>query len=772
VQEARYREIETSEPRQALKAAMDEWCAVWFWPTDAESFRYVSTPETFHAKSSEARSSIGHHLATDLKFFHWELEFPDVFTSDRSGFDALAGNPPWDVMKPNSQEFFSDFDPLYRTYDKQAAIRKQRELCESVSGVTDLWDEYNARFKALGNWARNVADPFDLALAKGKEGSSLASVWARRRLERHGFADPQHPFQLQGSADLNSYKMFAEVFWRLLRANGRLGVILPTGIYSDFGTKDLRETLINKGCIDLLYAFQNEKRVFSDAHHSFKQVALFVMKGSYTEAFRARFRMGVGDSPEAHEIPDDLLRNESAAMVFTPEDVRRNSPKSLSLVELRSPRDLAIFRKIYDHSIRIGDKAPGWEITYAREFDMTNDSKLFPPLEQWKAKGYKPDVFGRWIGPEGEVVLPLYQGGMFHIHCPFFNGWEVRSWRQIDSANSRPLPKFLMSHDTYRSNSEISARSRIAYRRIARTTDTRTFIATFSPPIPCGDSVFLLLIAGDQLEKQLEASSCLGSLTFDWVIRQRLSGTNLSWFVLEECPLPRNLVDQAIGGLVPRSGRLSLIHRRFAPDWLKLKHLYPELASKEWKHWWAVTEADRLRLRVEIDALCADLYGLDPDDFDWIVRDDPTDPKGFYRVDRHLPFQERLTGLAAVAFRARKEGKWSAESSASLSNDDFFDLLGIPELTNAQAAHTKSLPGPLIAKRDGCRVWKPENFPEDDPRHGWTWADCWNDAVALLGSEEAVRKYLDDKAPPTVDSTGEDRSSRRSSYAAQPWLFD
>ena len=109
-----------------------------------------------------------------------------------------------------------------------------------------------------------------------------------------------------------------------------------------------------------------------------------------------------------------------------------------------------------------------------------------------------------------------------------------------------------------------------------------------------------------------------------------------------------------------------------------------------------MTEADRLRLRVEIDALCADLYGLDPDDFDWIVRDDPTDPKGFYRVDRQLPFRERLTGLAAAAFRALKDGKWSAEVAANLSNDEFFDILGIPELTNADAAKAKGLPGPLI----------------------------------------------------------------------------
>ena len=111
---------------------MNEWCAVWFWATDEESLRHVPTPETFHAGYFKARPSIIRYLAIDLKFFHWELEFPDVFTPDRSGFDALVGNPPWDVMKPNSQEFFSDFDPLYRTYDKQAAIRKQRELCDGT----------------------------------------------------------------------------------------------------------------------------------------------------------------------------------------------------------------------------------------------------------------------------------------------------------------------------------------------------------------------------------------------------------------------------------------------------------------------------------------------------------------------------------------------------------------------------------------------------------------------------------------------------------------
>ena len=83
-------------------------------------------------ESGRHRSS---DLAADLKFFHWELEFPDVFTPDRSGFDAMIGNPPWDVMKPNSQEFFTDFDPLYRTYDKQAASEGRGTRLQTVPGL-------------------------------------------------------------------------------------------------------------------------------------------------------------------------------------------------------------------------------------------------------------------------------------------------------------------------------------------------------------------------------------------------------------------------------------------------------------------------------------------------------------------------------------------------------------------------------------------------------------------------------------------------------------
>lgn len=752
--ETYYRErIERSPSLQRLKQAMDEWCAAWFWPTDEKSLSLVPTPLHFH-EASEDRAAVVTRLVSEIKFFHWELAFPDVFTPKRSGFDALIGNPPWDVMKPNSQEFFTEFDPLYRSYEKQAALRKQKELTQSVPGVADQWEDYNGRFKALGNWAKNIAEPFDLALLRGKEGEGLANLWAKHRAGRVCYADARHPFRLQGSADLNSYKLFSELFWSLLKPDGRLGIILPTGIYSDFGTTTLREEFLYRGRLDFLYAFQNERNIFSSATHSIKPTVLIASKGGHTESFSIRFRMGVGDSPDAHEIPDDILNNRDSVMTFTPEEVRRNSPKTLSLVEFKNQRDLEIFRKIYSHSFRIGENAPGWQITYGAEFHMTSDSKCFPPLEKWKAKGYEPDVFGRWIGPDGDVALPLYEGSMI-FHFDFaYQGWESghgasSTWPFLSFDNKSIRPRFLVEPSAI---TDGMTKMKVAFRSVGRNNLTRTMTAACLL-WPCGNSLSTLTLPGHDLRKSLYLQTLLDSLCFDFAVRARTAGLNLNWYVIEDCPLAKSSGEAEIAAVAERAAFLTFIHRSFAPEWLRLRLLYPELETKEWKRWWAITESDRLRLRVEIDALCADLYGLDPDDFAWIVRDDPKDPKGFYRVDRNLPFRERLTGLAAAAFRALKAGKWSGESAAKLTNDQFFEVIGIPEMTAG--------PEPLIRKRDGCHRWKPEEFGKDDPRFGWTWDHCWQDAVALLGSEEAVREYVEGKKKqateePSGEESGED----------------
>jgi len=340
------------------------------------------------------------------------LEFPDVFQSKAPGFDAVIGNPPWEVQKPNSKEFFSDVDPLYRSYGKQEALDRQQEYFRHDECVELNWMHYCARLKARSNWVKYAAHPFgdqvwidkddkphhDFPLAT-KFGQSAADhkLWAEIRQGRSGFADPAHPFLHQGSADLNTYKMFLEVAHGLLRDGGRLGLLIPSGIYSDKGTGSLRRLFLKESRWSHLYAFQNERFIFGAVHHSFKVAAIQVEKGGVPDLLRTRFRLGPGDSPEAHELETDIP-NESGYLPVSVSEIEEFSPHSGAILEIRAPRDLEIVNKLYANGILLGNKAPdGWNIRYATEFHMTNDSELFPARWKWEDKGYRPDEYGHWL---------------------------------------------------------------------------------------------------------------------------------------------------------------------------------------------------------------------------------------------------------------------------------------------------------------------------------------------------------------------------------------
>lgn len=127
--EARYRELQQRTEYREMKRAFNSWCAAWFWPAD--KLEQAPTPATFYQLAATTQDMI-EELAEELHFFHWELEFPDVFARPEHGFDAILANPPWETAKPISQEFFSEYDPLYRTYGKQEAISEQKNFLSMI----------------------------------------------------------------------------------------------------------------------------------------------------------------------------------------------------------------------------------------------------------------------------------------------------------------------------------------------------------------------------------------------------------------------------------------------------------------------------------------------------------------------------------------------------------------------------------------------------------------------------------------------------------------
>ncbi len=392
---------------RSLKNAMDLWCACWFWPAD--HLDHAPLPTNFAEPAAETRI-VAERIAAEMRFFHWELEFPDVFRKEGAGFDAVLGNPPWDIAKPVSKEFFSNVDPLYRSYGKQEALRKQTAYFEDAF-VESGWLDYNARFRAQSNFTSHAASPFGdpedndksgdrFTIVRGNENRELHERWREARHSTKGFADPAHPFRHQGSADINLYKLFLEAAHSLLRPGGRLGFVVPSGLYSDNGTGALRRLFIEHCRWEWLFGIENRERIFP-IHRSYKFNPVIVEKGEATEAIHTVFM---------RRNLDDWERAEELATLYTRQQVEQFSPRSRAILEIQSKRDLEILEKIYANSVLLGDNGPdGWGIRYAREFDMTNDSHLFPPRPQWEAKGYRPDEYSRWLLGDWRPIEELWE---------------------------------------------------------------------------------------------------------------------------------------------------------------------------------------------------------------------------------------------------------------------------------------------------------------------------------------------------------------------------
>ena len=416
-----------------LKEAFDLWCALWFWPPDHLDLAPLPLAFAAGELSDEARA-IARRVAAERRFFHWELEFPDVFHAAGQGFDAILGNPPWETLQPVSKEFFSAIDPMYRSYGKQEALGRQKELFLEDESAELSWLEYNAFFKAMANWSAYAGHPFGDRLTRGSNDRERHDLnlgdrgrssfetsgqrharWKQKREEITGYTDPEHVFQHQGTGKAYTYKMFLEQAHALLRSGGRLGLIVPSGLYSDHGTRALRRLFLDDCSWEWIFGFENREGIF-EIHRSFKFNPVIVAKGGSTQAIRTAFM---------RRDLADWEHGEDFATLYPRERIVQFSPNSLAILEIQSPRDLEVLTKIYANSVLLGDQGPdGWGIKYTQgDFNMTSDSKLFPPRTKWEEWGYRPDEYSRWIKGPWKPVSELWKElGVASGESPVGNG--------------------------------------------------------------------------------------------------------------------------------------------------------------------------------------------------------------------------------------------------------------------------------------------------------------------------------------------------------------
>ena len=589
----------------------------------------VERPESAHFAEllQEAR-----RLIDEERFLNWQAAFPGVWTNWQSvelegGFDAVIGNPPWDRMKLQQVEWF-------------ATRRREIALAPRAADRKHM-------IAALEQAGDHLAHDYALA----SERAAMATRTARRSGD----------YPLLSGGDVNLYSLFVERAMTLVKPDGMVGLLTPSGIASDKTAAPFFKGVATQGRLKALYDFENKKVFFPDVHASFKFCIFVASPSPIGEAANCAFYL--------HDVSerDDPER----CFPLTAENFAGVNPNTGTAPIFRTRRDAALTTAIYERLPVLVDRSSGqevkaWPVKYSTMFHMTNDSGLFRTrAELEEREGAYPIGGNRFASPSGDWV-PLYEGKMVQAFDHRAASVVVNLENQHRPAQPQPAtldqqrdPEWLPDPQYWVLASECdwAAETRwvLGFKEITAPTNVRTFIAALLPTVGFGNKVPILKPETNQRAEWLLAAN-LNSTILDFATRQKVQGQTLNLFIVEQLPIvppdryesvrfgPKTAADIAREAVL----ELTYTAHDMAPFARDLGHVD---AAGDVLPPFVWDEERRLFLRAKLDAVFFHLYGVtDRDDVRYvystfpIVEREETAAYGVYRsCDLCLAWMNALT---------------------------------------------------------------------------------------------------------------------------------
>lgn len=319
--------------------------------------------------------------------FCWELAFPEVFykadgerRSD-AGFTCILGNPPWDKIKAERDEFYIEYDPLIRQLQGMAKDKRIEQLHQANPEIGEAWDRRERQKKCLA----------DALLATGLYQHQTAEIEEEEELP-DGTASIVRK-TTGGDADV--FKIFIERAWQLLSTGGVFGMVTSKSFHGGDGCTGLRRLVLNNNSLRVLCNFDNERKIFPGIHNAQDFDLVVFSKGGETESFDAAFLT------RETEKAVQRFRSHRGYLRLSRADISRLSPQRLTIFEFRGQAEFDLIGRIYQRHPAFGDglrRQLG--LTFRRELDMDKHSYLFRTREWLRTRGCSPEPGEQWRANE------------------------------------------------------------------------------------------------------------------------------------------------------------------------------------------------------------------------------------------------------------------------------------------------------------------------------------------------------------------------------------
>jgi len=593
-----WRALLVSQAYEHEKLVADAWCAAFLWPKTEPGEVAEAAPTTaawLALRDQEVAPSpvlveTTRCIAEDYRLFHWELAFPHVFA--RGGFDVVLGNPPWERIKLQEQEFFATREPAIANARNAAARKKLIAALPATNPV--LWKDWTS--------ATRVA-----------QGQSNFVRQSRR-------------YPLCGKGDVNTYALFAEHNWNMMGSRGRAGFVVPSGIATDKPTKEYFQAILQSRALHSMWEFENEGFFTAGKGHMLR-FALTTLSG--------------GDDASA---ADFLFQGQAVSDVDDPErhftlsatDIHTVNPNTGTCPIFRTKRDAAIALAIYRRAgvlWREGDPDGNpWGLRFLSMFHMTDDSALFRIGADLVSAGWRLSVDR--FEKDGRSMLPLYEAKMIYQYNHRRGTFEglppgKRPHRLPSPSDARladtgyaVLPFYWVSEEE--TNTRLDGvwhhEWLLGWRDVTDSrASARTVVACIVPRTAASNSLFILM-PSHSTQQVANLYANLASIPFDYCARQKVGGLHVNYFTMRQLPAlrpsaytipsPWERSTQVRYWLLPRV--LELTYTTWS-----LKPFAEDIGDDGPPFIWDFER--RFQLQCEIDAAFFHLYGISLDNTAYIL---------------------------------------------------------------------------------------------------------------------------------------------------------
>lgn len=523
-------------------------------------------------------------LANEYGFFHWYLAFPEIFGKDNEskGFDVVLGNPPWDKVQPEEQQFFAVLSPDIATADGA----KRKKLIDKLAAENKLlhtqWIAYKREIEAQAQ-----------------------------------FIKTSKQFELANEGRLNTYSLFTERAWHLISERGRSGLVVQSGLATDDSNKELFGKLVKTKALDSFFDFENKLGLFPAVHRE-QRFCLLTVRGKGWVTAPAKFACWLTSV--------DDLADQSKMFELDSEAFIRMSPNTGSCPMFRSRMEAELVIEMYKRTGVIRDdhnRRESWPLSFVQFINMTSDSEKFVEA----VDAIKDNVHKNMVAVYEGKLTQIYD----HRAATFLDNdgklIDGEKPREITEAEHRDpkvsvFPRYFMRDADFRTFLKELKWNRnwfACFHDIANPNNERTAIFSVVPLSAVGNSI--PIIVGDLSAADICCFIAAGnSLAFDFVARRRIGSRHLNFFVLYQLPMPMCSKTEEVvfwskpqdlkSWVMPRVLELSFTSWDLAPFARDCGYDGPPF---RWD------SERRLLIRCELDAAYFHLYGIGRDAACYII---------------------------------------------------------------------------------------------------------------------------------------------------------